>query len=49
MKFLNEDLVPDINSIVGDLTDIDMVNFEIICMNQLLAEFRSSDTEGNIK
>lgn len=46
MKFLNEDLVPDINNVMGYLPDIGMVNFKVICMNQIVMKL--FDTEGNI-
>jgi len=49
MDLLNEDWVPDINSIMEDLPNIEMVNSEIMCIDQSLKEFQLGCIERNIK
>lgn len=44
MNLLDEDWVPDINSILGDLPNIKMVSSDIVSINQSLREFHSSFT-----
>jgi len=39
MDLLNEDWVPDINSIMADLPNIEMVSSDIMSINQSLQEF----------